>query len=280
MNGVCAGIITYNPNIECLEKNLQSVLRQISDVYVVDNHSENMSEIGDLLVKYPGVELIKNEYNAGIAFALNQLCKLARDNGKSWILTLDQDTLIDKEMMSAFEPYMSEKELGIICPDVDYSGWGSTKKSDCDCQYVYACMTSASLTRINAWEKVGGFREDYFIDFVDNEFCMKLHINNYKILRVNTVTIIHELGESGIKRFLVFKIKYSKHSPRRLYYMSRNNSAFIKEYKDHLFVLKEKMKLHYVLLMGFLFSDDKRESLKYIFRGLNDAKNGIMGEYK
>lgn len=280
MSEICAGIVTYHPDILRLEDNLRSVTEQVYKVYVVDNHSSNIDEIRKLVSSVANAELLENGHNNGIAAALNQLCGRAEEDGCSWILTLDQDTVIPVDMIETFKPYTIVPEIGIICPEVYYEGCGYQLANREGTQNVYACMTSAALTRIEAWYKVGGFREDYFIDFVDNEFCMKLTLNQYRILRVNACQISHQLGESGIKKILGLKVRYSKHSPLRIYYMARNNYEFIKEYSMHLSVFKEKVKMGYVLMQGILFSDNKKEAIKYARRGIRDAKKGITGKFR
>lgn len=280
LTGICAGIVTYQPNPDRLKHSLKRISNQLERVYIVDNHSSDIEEIRKVISLFENAELIENKGNYGIAKALNQMCEKARINGFSWILTLDQDTVVQKNLIETFSPYISDPQLGIICPDVYYEGWGNKQGKGTGTQYVYACMTSASLTRVDAWYDVGGFREDYFIDFVDNEFCMKLYLHNYKILRVFSTCISHQLGESGIKKILWFKIRYSRHSYIRLYYMARNNALFIKEYKEYLPVFKEILKLNYVLFNEFLVADKKIKALKYIKRGILDAHKGILGKYK
>lgn len=280
MSEICAGIVTFQPEISRLNQNLSIVTVQADTVFVVDNNSKNLNEIKRLITSFSNVVLIENKHNNGIAKALNQMCAAAEKEGFEWILTLDQDTLIPSEMVSVFRNHISNPNIGVICPAVYYEGWNNNLKSKNVTEYVYACMTSASLTKVQAWKNVGGFREDYFIDFVDNEFCMKLGLNKYKVLRINACQINHQLGDSGIKKFLGLKIRYSRHSPLRLYYMARNNYSFIREYADHLPILKEWIKLIYVLGQGLLFSDTKREAIRFIKEGLRDARNGVSGEYR
>jgi rhamnosyltransferase len=276
----CAGIVTYQPDIARLKENITSVERQVERVYIVDNHSSNLADIRKVCSYFEKIVLIENNHNEGVAKAQNQLCTLADDDDFLWILTLDQDTVIPDGMIETYSPYTEDPQNGILCPAVHYEGWGEQPDGQIDTQYVYACMASGSLTKLEAWKQVGGFREDYFIDFVDNEFCMKLSLNQYKILRINMCKINHQLGDSGIKNLLGIKIRYSKHSPLRLYYMARNNYAFIKEYQKYLPVFKEKVKLYYILAHSILFSDTKKETMKYIRIGIRDAKKGINGEFK
>ena len=279
MSNICAGIVTYNPEIRRLEENINSVIKQVDKVYIVDNDSANIDGIR-ALVKSENTVLIENNDNYGIAKALNQMCKCAKNDGFNWILTLDQDTVIPNNLIQDFMPYTKESKIGIICPAVYYEGLEKITRGKNEIDYIRACMTSASLTNLEAWKDVNGFREDYFIDYVDNEFCMKLGIDGYKIIRVNKSIINHQLGETVEKKILgLFTVRYARHSPLRLYYMIRNNYSFIKEYQKHLPVLKEKVKLIYIIMQAIFSTEDKLECLRYVNHGFFDAKHGKMGSY-
>lgn len=280
MNDICAGIVTYNPNMSRLQENIDSIISQVGKIFLVDNGSENNNEIKETYKLNSNIVLIENKKNMGVATALNQMCKEALGRGYNWILTLDQDTVSPNNLIEKMMPYIKISNIGIVCPAVSYEGWHKLSNHLDEIDYVYACMTSASLTRLIAWKKVGGFREEYFIDFVDNEFCMKLRLNNYQILRVNTCTILHRLGESGEKKILgLVNVRYTHHSPLRFYYMIRNNRVFISEYRNHLPVMKEMCKLWYIIIKGIMCTKQKRKTIKYIFCGYMDAKRKTMGEF-
>ena len=277
---MCAGIVTYNPDLKRLTNNIEAVAKQVKTVFIVDNYSNNITEIKKLQIRYVNVVLIENKKNYGIAKALNQMSLQALDNGYDWILTLDQDTVIPYDLIEKFSLHINNQEVGIICPAVEYSGSDKITKGKNETEYISACMTSASLTKLSVWKELGGFREDYFIDFVDNEYCMRLRIHNYKILRLNTSVMNHQLGEMVHKKLLgIISINSSKHSPLRLYYMTRNNYVFIKEYKRYLPVVKEMIKLIYIIISNLIVTDEKNKTLHFIQKGFRDAKNGILGEY-
>jgi GT2 family glycosyltransferase len=62
-------------------------------------------------------------------------------------------------------------------------------------EYVDFCITSASCTNLNAWKNVGGFDEWLFIDLVDNDFCKRIIVSGYKILRINSLVLDQEFGK-------------------------------------------------------------------------------------
>ena len=275
-----SGIVLFNPNIERLSISLNNLSPQVEKVILVDNGSANVEDVNSLLSSYNNVELIRNQENLGIAAALNQICSYAYNDHSDWTLTLDQDTVCSIDFISQLSKYIDACTVGIVCPSVNYEGLSKVPKPlDDSITFPYACMTSGSLTNIDAWKKVGGFREDFFIDFVDNEFCMKLGLHNYKIIRVRKCIMHHQLGEIREKRFFgLFRKKAATHSPLRYYYMTRNNLVFIWEYRKHLNVIKEYLKICYILWLGFMYADNIKIMYKYIKRGVCDARTRRMGK--
>ena len=278
---VCAGVVLFNPDIERTTKVIHSILHQVKELFLVDNGSANIEQIRVLSSSLSNVSLFENSENKGIAKALNQICQKGYDSGFQWVITLDQDTICPENLVEQLYSYANKDEIGIVCPAVDYEGLDKQKtKEGAETEYTYACMTSSSLTNINAWRKVGGFKEPYFIDFVDNEFCMKLGIHGYKILRVFSCTIKHQLGNSREIRVLGEKLRGTCHNKIRCYYMMRNNVLFIKEYSRHLNTMKEYIKLLYVAWGEILFSQHKTETIKFLIMGINDGFKGVTGKYE
>lgn len=273
-----AGIVLFNPDIERLKQNIEAIADQVIEVIVVDNHSDNINDIKKLILLFKNLILIQNDENYGIAHALNQIFVKAEELQYEWILTLDQDTICDDKMVKKLSENLSIPKLGIICPEVNYEGWSSKSISGDRILEIEACMTSGAMTNVGAWKEIGGFEESYFIDYVDNEFCMKLKLNRFRIIRDMSCIMNHQLGESGEIKVLFFRIKYSKHSPQRCYYMIRNNMAYIKNYRCHINVIREFCRLFYIAFTNVFFSDEKRKVLSMMKLGYKDFKTGKMGK--
>lgn len=276
---VIAGAVLYNPDFERLKKVIGAICVQVSELVLVDNGSRNIDEILDYTKENRRIHVIRNEENEGIAKGLNQICEYGVAHDYSWCLTLDQDTVCDGDMVSRLLHYCEDEKAGIVCPRVDYEGAGIVQKgTDSETVDVYACMTSGSLTRLTAWKELGGFRESYFIDFVDNEFCMRLGLAGYRIIRVNHCIMHHQLGEMvPLKVFGLFPRRALVHSPWRYYYMTRNNLLFIKQYRKHLRILREYAKLAKILYYGIVFTNTRKETCRYVLRGFRDARKNKEG---
>ena len=61
-------VVTFNPNIDQLDKNLLQIVSQIGKLVVYDNCSFNVEEISQVCVKY-GIELYKCDNNNGLGGA-------------------------------------------------------------------------------------------------------------------------------------------------------------------------------------------------------------------
>lgn len=274
ISGICAGVVLYNPEISRLKENIDAYITDVEMVYFFDNASSNICEIETLLLEYGSkVHLIKYSKNMGIAFALNRIMEKAKLDGMQWVLTMDQDSVCQAGMLSEFAKHIFIKDVGIICPFIlmrggtrkDYEGRPLT-------EYIDQCITSASLTRIEAWEKSGGFDEYLFIDFVDMQInaCMKKI--GYKILRCNNVFLLQEFASESNEIIIFGHHIYNYNYPEmRLYYRGRNavycsykyDWFFTSKYVNHFFLV--------TILKIILFQKNKLKKMMAISRGKKDG---------
>ncbi len=222
---IAAGIILYNPNLERLRQNIDAIFPQVDAVYVVDNASANPDAITMLLDEFKLTSL-RNDTNLGVACALNQLMNMAQAEQKEWLLTLDQDSVSSTDLIGQLSFFIdSFPRAGILCPVISDRSFGIEHPPT----HTHAttalqeCITSASLTRIDAWLDVGGFDQRLFIDAVDTDFCISLHEHGWDVLQVNSARLIHEIGHAATKH-MIFGRSYIafNHAPLRYYYIARN----------------------------------------------------------
>ncbi|MCI9480630.1 MAG: glycosyltransferase family 2 protein [Lachnospiraceae bacterium] len=282
-NSVLVGavIIAFNPELCRLQENIKAIIEQVDEIVIVDNASESLLEIEKVIKNIENVSLLKLDHNYGIAKALNEGLSYLQKKQYEWVLTLDQDSVCPSGLINTMLNHIEDPKYGVLCPKILYEGWESWKNdTEGKLEEVKACMTSGSLTRVSAWKGVNGFSEDYFIDFVDNDFCEKLKIAGYKIIRDNNVILKHQLGDAREKKVFGVTIRYTHHSSWRYYYMIRNNLYFIKKYKSRLNVPKEYVKVLYLIILGLSFEKDRIEVFRYIKKGFLDALGNRMGELK
>ena len=123
-NNLYAVVVWYNPTEE-QKYSLLSYLWAVKHVVIVDNSQKN----NDILLS----DLQKENYtyisfgdNLGIATALNRGCRIAIEAGAEWVLTMDQDSVWDKEQLryylEATNKYPDIEKVGVFSPRQDYTG--------------------------------------------------------------------------------------------------------------------------------------------------------------
>lgn len=273
MSKIYAGIVSYNPELKRLKENISVIQNQISAVVVFDNGSDNIDEIRNLISELTNVEFIRSEKNLGIAGALNQLMQWGYEKGYDWMLSLDQDSVCEKDFVAGMTPYLTiEKNLGVVAPvivDRNVGVVGHNPKSEY--AHVNTCITSGAFSKISAWKKIGEYDESMFIDSVDFEYCYRMRKYGYGVIQVRNVQLLHELGKSQKRRFLFWKIDVTGHSAFRKYYIARNNVYY--PIKHHLWfrMIRGNIRNIGMMVVTVLYENDKKNKLKAICRGWKDA---------
>lgn len=263
---IIAGIVLYNPDIGRLKENIEAIIGQVSKIVLVDNGSDNISDIKSIIDRKPNVFLITNARNKGIAAALNQLLFHAVSSGAEWLLSLDQDSVVshgyvERMLESPIDPYVA-----LLAPNVlDRNDIGRNLLSRSGVMKVKECITSGTMMNVHVCKKVGYFDEKMFIDYVDFEYCYRVRQCGYDIVRNNDVILLHQLGNGRVASFLGKPFMVTNHSPIRHYYIVRNCVYLIKKHgwlvRGVRGVLQE-----FFIVIGY--EENRFLKLKYMFRGI------------
>lgn len=266
---IAAVIVTYNPEPQILKKNILSIINQVNELYIYDNHSLNIDDIENLIQAFD-IQIFKNKTNKGISFALNFMFNYVYDKDIDWIITLDQDSISPKNMIKEFKKYIFDNTVGIICPHiVDRNGNLEKEISNSRIEYIDKCITSGSMNRVASWKKIGGFDNNLFIDEVDTDYCMNLSKHGYKILRVDSVHLSHAIGQISTHKFLFWKVYTMNHNAQRKYYIARNIIYIARKYdKSKLLALLRVVKQ---IILVTLFEKNKIPKVKKILSGFKDG---------
>lgn len=265
-------IVTYNP-----QEDFSSVLRRasaiVTNVIIVDNCSTNIEYLQNLLTT-TDVQLICNDKNYGIAYALNQGLKQAITLSLEWAITLDQDSLPDFNILESYNDIIREMDnflypiglVGISYKEnkLNNNTTAITKKT---------LITSGLLHKIDILSKVGFYREDYFIDYVDFEFSLRCNKLGFKTILINKKLLEHHLGTPKEKKLGGFSIHSTNHNPTRRYYMSRNFILTCRLYwRDFPIELLKKFYHFSQSTCKMMIVDDNRKSkIKSVIKGIHDG---------
>lgn len=275
---IAAVVVFYNPSDKNI-KNIDNYIEVIDKLYVVDN-----SEDDEIKMKSnKKIEYVKLGENKGIAYALNVGAKKAIEDGYNYLLTLDQDSKMNKkiiEEMISFLKSTKEKNIGLISPYQDIDSKEDVLNGDYE--DMIEVMTSGNIIDLKAYKKIGGFKDWLFIDCVDTDYCMNLHKHGYKVLRLNNIVMKHELGKLVVHKLFGKEYPCYNHNPIRRYYIVRNNLYINSMYKDmYPDYCKRLLRIQKGQVKRIIaFEKNKIPKLKMMYKGYRDFKKGIRGKIK
>ncbi len=278
---IAAVVVVYNPSEEVL-RNIFTYIDYVDKLYLYDNSPT--PRLTNSLSKYKSkIEYLGNGKNNGIAFALNVGANKAIKDGYKLLLTMDQDSSFsDKNipLLFDFTHKFSLDNIGIISPFHNTKGYRvpvSTKEYE----EVLAVMTSGNMLNLEIFKRVGGFLEEFFIDYVDFEYCLRLNSMGYKVIQLNNIILEHNLGELITRKFFGRTISVTNHPPLRLYYRTRNRLYVTQKYCTTFF--RYSVSLLRLIVADFIkvvfFEKQKFEKMKMIGIGIIHFFLRRDGEY-
>jgi len=281
---ICAIITTYRPT-QTIVKCVQYILPQVGEIVIVDDGDsrDNVAKLDAWFSGIPRITIYHQPENLGIAAALNRGSELARTKGYKWLLTLDDDTIPYSDMVERLCWHMaqlqSRTKIGAIGMSWDRKNTTTAEARLPRWREKRGIVTSGSLFSLEAYDTVGGFREGFFIDCVDYDFCLRLRERGYRIIQVLECGFAHSLGVSRQYRFLRFTVDTYSHEPQRLYYLFRNATVLASEYvfKDPLYVCAVGIGFVKEIAAVVLWQPQKRLRLRALLMGISDALRGRMG---
>ena len=159
---VAAVIVTYGPD-DGFAARLARTAGQVGRVIVVDNHTDESVRRVLRGLAAPRIEVIENPRNLGIGAALNQGVRRAAALGCAWVLTLDQDSEVDADLIQGLGavyagcPFLEQVALVSANARSKHSGQIAVRCPSPAVAYVEAKtpITSGSLLRVAAYAAAG-----------------------------------------------------------------------------------------------------------------------------
>jgi len=243
----------------------------VERIVIVDNNSnvEITTFIPELHKRR--VEVIHSTNNNGIASALNAGIKCAQNMSVDWVLTFDQDSLPNKNILSYYsEVLKNETNVGLIGTifspkliEINTISWKNK----------LTIITSGTLHPIKIFNTVGFYNEKLFIDDVDFDFSLRVDLAGYKVIRIQEPLLTHKLG-SPIKKYGLIS---TNHNLLRRYYYARNHVFLTKSYfrRFPFWILKKNFFFFKSIFVLIIVEDNVLLKLGSIFKGAKDGLKNI-----
>ncbi|MDB6087146.1 MAG: putative glycosyltransferase [Gammaproteobacteria bacterium] len=287
--GVCAVVVTHHPD-GGFPARLGRIVRQVGGTVVVDNGSS--ADVVEMLrgaCSAPSLTWVWNVENLGIAQALNIGVRHALADGYAYALLLDQDTEVDPDMVERLVATHAS------CPDpqrvaIVGSRFRDTKGRASDSrrlaargenwQEVESVITSGTLLSLAAYAAIGPFRDEFFIDYVDTEFCFRARAAGYRVVETLRPLMAHTVGAPTAHKLLWWTKWTTNHSADRRYYIARNDTVMLREYgtsgRDS-WLLKSLTRCFRLCKRIVFFEPDKLRKIVAVGQGWWDGVRGNMG---
>jgi GT2 family glycosyltransferase len=276
---------------------LRQQSRKIDEIVVVDNASSDAT-VDMLATRYPEVTVIRLPENGGVGAGYAAGLAHAAAQKHKWIWLFDYDSVPPRDGLQKLldvVPDMDQGDAQIAilaptCVDLKTSAsWpGFSCRRGClipvpgdpsqPLTFVDCVISSGSLILREAVEAVGLPRADFFMDFVDYEYCLRLRRHGFRIAVVRDSILDHEIGAVTTVNIFGRKRLWADHAPWREYYMARNETFTM--WQNYPRALSKGFTLYRltrhavgILLLG----KQKLACLRMQCRGFMDGRAGRLG---
>ena len=239
-------IVTWNVGEQlaaCLRSLDANRLPADWEIIIFDNASRD--DTAALVRKtFPQVRLVESPHNLGYAAGNNRAAAAAQGE---YLLLLNPDTLASREAIAGLLDFMdAHSRAGACSPQLrlaDGSVQPFTFGEDPTPGYLFRrgwrrlihhqplhdwetptshpvawVSGAAMMVRRAAWEQVGGFDENFFMYFEDNDLCLRMRKRGWEIWYHPAVAITHlggqsaqQMGSSGSAYRASLRYFYRKH---------------------------------------------------------------------
>jgi len=279
---LAAVIVFYQPDKKAVD-NLITIAGQMDFVVVVCNSpfDSDQFDLGD----NANITFVQNSTNKGLGQALNFGVTRAFSEGYFLCCTFDQDTVIfsnfRKHLVGSYLLLRSKCRVGIVAPG--YQNDGSSVDPYCNEQpitLVHAAVQSGCLFTKECIEHCGEFREDFFIESIDTEYCLRARKFGFKVAQISVPLMEHGAGEKLIRNLFGREVVVTSHSVGRIFLQYRNYAFVFRKYwlTDPRWAVTSLLSMIKKYILICIFESDSLSKGRYILNGVLiglRSKNGF-----
>jgi rhamnopyranosyl-N-acetylglucosaminyl-diphospho-decaprenol beta-1,3/1,4-galactofuranosyltransferase len=238
--------VTHNPG-QLIRRHIDALFAQtrpLDELIVVDNASTD-GTVELLRSCYPQVHVLALQHNGGIGGGFAAGLKYSVERGHDWTWLFDQDSVPSaralEELLAAYSADDTCHGLvGVLAslpvnPEngLVYFGFAwrdrfvpipAAQRSTPLC-YVDTVISSGSLVRREVVGKVGLPRSDFFMDFVDHEYNLRIRRHGYAIAIATQSIVHHTLGVPRPVRWF-WGTRFRATQPTWRHYLLSRNETF------------------------------------------------------
>lgn len=276
---VAAIYTTYHPDDEFRQR-IQHVVGHCALTVVVDNtpggHAFALGQTDGLVVLQDGC-------NKGLGAALNVGLAEALKQGCDAVVLFDQDSSPQPDFIAAlFEGLAAAGPRAILGPLLVDDAETPTPVEAVpvataapQIDDVTSIATSGMCFRLAGLTPTDRFTEDFFLDFVDFDWCWRLRKKGWRVCKLRSLPMPHRLGLAQ-RHFL--GLTYHVPAPFRHYFQFRDTLKLVmRAYVPTYSRVRLSMILLPKLIVYPFLLDRGLERFSWMLRGIRDAIRTVPG---
>jgi rhamnosyltransferase len=279
MSKILGIVSSYYPDIQEFVKNINSYLDQLDMLIIWENTPKKESNIDKILHLLNSDKIIirTTGFNEGLGKPFNEAAKKAKSENFDFLLTMDQDSYFAN---GEFEKYIKliesdiNKNVAVYSPNRNH-----IQNSEKDYVEIRTAISSGSIYPVLNLEKIGYFREDFYLYMIDIEYCFRAKKNDLITVCLPAVPLLHKEGYAEKSNF---GLSVNNYPAQSTYYIIRNSLLIWKLYpeyttrKDKIYFYKYKVIYR---LLKIMFEKHPFLKIKALILGLLHGINFKTGQY-
>lgn len=288
------GIVVYEPDLPILADLVRTIAREGRAIWIFQNSALDSGAISALHHASGGtIHLLHDGTNVGLGVAYNGIAAAARASGSKLLMLFDQDSSplpgIATGLIASFGRLRANGQrpaaIGPLPVSADEHRFPpprqARRRSVCGHDTILPAdyiISSGSLIDLTALGDIGGFREDFFIDAIDVEWCFRAWQNGFSCWIDSAVKMPHRFGTDRV-RIPFTRLFLVRQPPPRLYTYVRNRIAMIAGNGGPAWW--RWTSVAYLMLQGIAYwaaySGERRRVVKAFAMGLADGLRMRLG---
>jgi rhamnosyltransferase len=270
-------VTAYHPD-ERLGAVVEAALRSCARVIVADNTPDGAPSLADKLDD-PRVRVLRSGRNRGLAGALNVGLEQVPPDAEA-VLFLDQDSVLPPELVAGLRAHLADEGIGVVGPTPVDAATGARYERLAERHSALddrpSIITSGMLVRRSCFEDVPRFREEFFVDCVDSDFCLRVRRAGRRVVRDADLVLPHSIGSGRDHRLGPLTVRVLHYPAWRHYWIARNGVVLSREFgaRERGFAVTNALFTARWLVVTALFDDRRRASVPAVLRGLLDGLTG------
>ena len=203
-------------------------------VVLINNDPEPFPE--NIIQNFKNIHVINNFKNVGFAKAMNQGIQYALENNATYIMPINNDTIINPNTISILIDHTTQYPNDIVSPVILKYGTNEIDNIGIQCLFplaifrllktynprkIYALSGACFMGNRDQFEKIGLFDEGYFSFAEDIDWSVRARKHKFNLTIINESKIWHKHSVSTTEG--------AGWGPVKFYYIARNTMIFARK---------------------------------------------------